>query len=125
VSYHERYLVAAALTLAVELPIVFLLVRQAGPDLPFRRVVGAALAANVLTHPALWYVPYFLIPRALSPRHWGTYVLVGEGAVVAVETLVYWRMMARGRPWLALALAALANAASYGVGLFVLPLLTG
>mgnify|MGYP000268296162 CR=1 FL=1 len=124
-SYHERYLVAAALTLAVELPIVFLLVRQAGPDLPFRRVVGAALAANVLTHPALWYVPYFLIPRALSPRHWGTYVLVGEGAVVAVETLVYWRMMARGRPWLALALAALANAASYGVGLFVLPLLTG
>jgi hypothetical protein len=125
VTYHARYLVAAAVTLAVELPIVLWLARRARPELPLRRVAAAALAANLLTHPALWYLPYLLVPSALSPQHWGTYVVVGEAGVLVVETLVYWLVLARGRPWLALALSALANAASYGVGLLVTPLLGG
>ncbi|MDI7269345.1 MAG: hypothetical protein QME96_15255 [Myxococcota bacterium] len=122
-TYHERYLVAAAVTLAVELPLVLLLARRARLGASLRRIAAAALAANLLTHPALWYVPYLLVPAAWSPQHWGTYVVGGEAAVLAVEALVYWLLLARRRPWLALALGTLANAASYGVGLLVMPLL--
>jgi hypothetical protein len=45
--------------------------------------------------------------------------VVGEGLVLLVETAVYWLVLVRHRPWLALAMSALANAASYGVGLIV------
>jgi len=53
------------------------------------------------------------------PANYGLYLVVGEGAALLVEAAVYWLLLARHRPWLAVAMSALANAASYAVGLLV------
>lgn len=118
-TFHEQYAIAAAVTLAVELPLVLYLARRARLLRTDARILAAAGAANLLTHPALWYVPWSFFPAALEPASYPLYVVVGETAVLLVETLVYWRVLAPGRPWLALAMSALANASSYGVGMVV------
>jgi len=122
-TFHEQYAIAAATTLAVELPIVLLVVRRAQLMVSDVRVLGAALLANLLTHPMLWYVPYFAFRRALAPGNYGLYLVVGEGLTLLIETVVYWALLVRHRPWLALAMSALANAASYGAGLLLWPVL--
>jgi hypothetical protein len=116
VTFHEQYAVAAAATLAVEIPVVLLIARHLRLLVPPARVIGAAVLANALTHPALWYVPHCWVPAAFRPENYGLYLVIGEGAVLVVETLVYWLVLARHRPWLAIAASALANAASYAAG---------
>jgi hypothetical protein len=118
-TFHEQYAIAAAVTLAVELPVVLLVARRVRLLVSDARVLGVAALANLLTHPALWYVPWFLVPQALAPANYGLYLVVGEALVLLVETLVYWALLVPSRPWLALAMSALANAASYGAGLLV------
>ena len=118
-TFHEQYAIAAAVTLAVELPVVLLVARRARLMIGDAKVLGAAALANLLTHPALWYVPYSFFPAVLLPANYGLYLVVGEGLVLLVETAVYWLILVRHRPWLALAMSALANAASYGAGLLV------
>jgi hypothetical protein len=118
-TFHEQYAIAAAVTFAVELPVVLLIARRARLLFGDAKVLGAAALANLLTHPALWYVPYLFFPEALRPANYGLYLVVGEGLVLLVETAVYWLVLVRHRPRLALAMSALANAASYGVGLIV------
>jgi hypothetical protein len=115
-TFHEQYAIAAAVTFAVELPVVLLIARRARLLFGDAKVLGAAA---LLTHPALWYVPYLFFPEALRPANYGLYLVVGEGLVLLVETAVYWLVLVRHRPRLALAMSALANAASYGVGLIV------
>ena len=118
-SYHEAYAVAAATTLAVEAAVVFIVARRERLLHSAWRIAGAVVVANALTHPALWYVPYFAFPGVLTPGNHALYVGVGEAAAFVVEAAAYWALLARGRPWLAVALSALANAASYGAGLIV------
>ncbi|MBI5499873.1 MAG: hypothetical protein HY907_06495 [Deltaproteobacteria bacterium] len=118
-TFHEQYAIAAAVTLAVELPLVLYLARRARLLHSDARVLVAALVANAATHPALWYVPWSFFPQALAKPNYALYLVVGETTVLLVETVVYWRLLVPQRPWLALATAALANAASYGAGLAV------
>jgi hypothetical protein len=122
-TFHEQYAIAAATTLAVELPVVLLVVRRARLMVPDLHVLGAALLANLLTHPVLWYLPYFAFRDALAPGNYGLYLVVGEGLTLLLEFVVYWALLVRHRPWLAMAMSALANAASYGAGLLLWQLL--
>jgi len=117
VTYHEQYALAAALTLAVELPVALLIARRVRLLASDLRVLGAALLGIALTHPALWYVPWFLFHPALDPANYPLYLLVGETATLLVKTLVFWGLLVPHRPWLALALGTLGTAASYAVGL--------
>ncbi len=97
---------AMALSLGVEVPIALAL----GPRA--LRTGLAGLAATLITHPVLWLAWFPLRER----MPWLVTALALEGAVVAVETLVYRSALAL--PWRrALLISAVANAASFGVGL--------
>jgi hypothetical protein len=105
------YLLALGLTLAVEVPLALLVLRRQG----WKRVLPAALLANLISHPLL----HFALPRVLSPADRVTFLLVGELGVFALEVIVY-LLVVRPRPWLlAVGAAALANAASYALGLLL------
>jgi len=125
VTYHEQYAIGAALTLAVELPVALLVARRVRLLASDLRILGAALLGIALTHPALWYVPWFAFPAALAPANYGLYLAVGEATTVVVKTLVFWALLAPHRPWLALAFGTLGTAASYAVGLLAQAVLSG
>lgn len=116
-TYHEQYAIGAALTLAVELPVALLAARRVRLLTSDLRILGATLLGIALTHPALWYVPWFVFPPALDPANYPLYLAVGETATALVKTLVFWGLLVPHRPWLALALGTLGTAASYVVGL--------
>jgi hypothetical protein len=100
---------AFALTLAVELPIAAWALRCAEPDLARRLLL--VVFANLVTHPAVWYVfsQLFLIGTV-------EYVLAAEGWAVAVEA-VFYAVTIRGLDAKrSLGVALLANGASFAVG---------
>ena len=106
------WLVAFVWTCAVELPVYALWLGRR-----FHRwwtICLLVLAANALTHPALW----FLVPR-FSPR-W-LWLVVAESGVVVVETawfsIALRRAATPARVTIGLAAALTANAASTAVGL--------
>lgn len=108
------YPVDLALTLGVELPLVIGVAHAV--ECGTRRTTVVALAANLLTHPLLWFV---VAPWA--DDHLGLAgVLLAEAGVVVVEGAVYAAAL-RPRPgaWLAGWLALLANAASLATGIIV------
>jgi hypothetical protein len=107
-------LVALALTLAVEVPLVATVTRLAAWTTSGRAVAGA-VGANLVTHPVLYAVSTgFASPWQL---------VAAETVVVGVETvLLLWWWRVRGREdatTLALTVVA-ANAASTALGLLVL-----
>jgi hypothetical protein len=103
------WLVAFLLTLAVEVPVATWLLRRTEPNL----LRGAALVvfANLASHPLVWYVwtQVFLIGTV-------EYVLAAETWAVAVEAIFY-AVVVRGLgPRRALAVALVANVASFAFG---------
>jgi hypothetical protein len=103
---------AFLLTVAVELPVVAILLRRFEPDR--LRLVLLILLANLASHPAVWFIwtQLFLVG---TPE----YVVVAEGWAVAIEAVFYWAVF-RGLPgWRALVVALVANAASLVVGQLV------
>jgi len=105
------YLIGLALTLAVELPVALLVLRRQG----LKKALLAGLIANLVSHPLL----HFALPHLISPAARGQFILVGELGVFVLEALIYLAVV-RPRPWaLALAAAALSNAASYALGLLI------
>ena len=108
----SEWFAAFLLTLAVEVPVAVFLLRRAEPDLP-RRVL-LVVFANLLTHPAVWfiYTQLFLV---------GTleYTLAAEAWAIAIEALFY-AVTIRGLvPRRAIAVALAANLASFAVGRLV------
>lgn len=102
------YLADLGLTLAVEVPIVAFAGRAIGVRI--QRAAVVAVAANLLTHPLLWFAAPWLHDR------WGLAgVVLAEATVVVAEAAVYRRWLERSAlaGWLAL----LANATSFGAGL--------
>ena len=70
---------AFALTLAIELPLYFLLLRREG--FGARTALGAGLAANAVSHPLLWFsFPMF--------EPYVAYAAAGEAMVIGVEVAV-------------------------------------
>ena len=104
------YLRALGLTLAVELPIVLLILRGA----PRGRVLAAFFAGNLATHLTI----HFLLPRAhLGPA---AFYAVAEALAMVAEAALYSAAIRPRSPWLAVAAAAGANGASYVLGLLLL-----
>jgi hypothetical protein len=103
---------AFVLTVAIEVPIVVVLVRGVEPDVG--RVAVLALFANLATHPVVWFV----ITQILLVGTLG-YTVVAEGWAVLAEALFY-RVAIRGLgARQAFLVALVANAASFLAGLAV------
>lgn len=100
---------AFVLTLAVEVPIVAWLLRRVEPVL-WRRV-ALAVFANLVTHPAVWYVfSQLVVPGTVE------YTLVAEGWAIAAEAAFY-AVVVRGLGLSrAVVVAVVANGASFAVG---------
>jgi hypothetical protein len=99
------FLFAIACELAVALP----LLRIAEPSRVRR--FGAVVFANLASHPIVWFV----LPTLLAPR--GVYIVVAESWAIVSEVLVYVLVFPALPFARALAVSALANAASFTAGL--------
>ena len=109
----ELWAWAFAWTCAIEVPVVLLLL---GPRAGWMHAGLAALAAQVLTHPALWY----LVPRFEPYEAW---LICAELGVTAVEAGLFLGLLrARGVPrsigW-AVGTSVLANTVSTVIGLWL------
>ncbi len=108
----SEWLPAFVLTLAVEIPIVLLLLRGVEPDLPRMAVLVAF--ANLATHPSVWFVFTQLFLAGTVE-----YVIAAEGWAVAIEGLFY-ALVVRGiTVRQAIVVTVVANAASFAVGRLV------
>jgi hypothetical protein len=110
---------ALALTLAIELAVVaaFAMLLRFWPRSAWPRAFMVAAAASLLSHPWAWWMN----TSALVMLPFFERAVVIELAVVAAETMLY--ALVGGLPlWRALAVAAVANAASFGLGLVIAPL---
>jgi hypothetical protein len=103
---------AFVLTVAVEVPIAGYLLRRAEPDR--LRLVLLVVFANLATHPIVWYV----ITQLFLVGTW-EYVLVAESWAIAVEALFYAVAFRGLDPRRAIAVALVANAASFTAGRIV------
>ena len=103
------WLVAFALTLAIEVPVAAYLLRRAEPDRI--RLVVLIVFANLATHPIVWYV----LTQPFLVGTW-EYVFVAEGWAVAAEAVFYAFTFHGLRPRRAIGVAVVANAASFLVG---------
>jgi hypothetical protein len=108
------YLAALAVTLLVEVPIYLALGQRA---LYLREGGGFRLygSVNLVSHPLLWFG---LAPVAVAMVGATAGVLTAEALVVLGEGFAV-AQVARVRQAPAVAIAALANAASFGVGLTI------
>ena len=125
--YAERWLQAFLITQLIEISVGLALLKLLSDRFnptesrrwP-RLELLSLFAASAITHPPLW----FALPgvcRALKMSYMG-YLALGESLVVLIEALWYLLTLAqvRGRPELALCLAALLNLASWGLGSLLL-----
>lgn len=103
------WLPAFALTLTIEVPIAVAGLR--GFDRDMARLLIVVLFANLATHLAVWYV----ITQLLMVGTW-QYVLAAEAWAIAAETLIYWAAFGGLRLSRAVAVAAVANLASFAAG---------
>lgn len=102
--------VAFALTLVIEVPIFTML----GPAATSRkRAALAGAAGTCLTHPLLWFVWFPLI------HHHTLATISGEILVVGAECVIFHLLTGRCSWTRAAAASALANAASFGLGLIL------
>jgi hypothetical protein len=102
---------AFCVTTAVEVPLVAWALRHDDPSAPRRAAL--AFSASLLTHPAV----AFVFPRLGLPG--GVAIVLAESWAVGLEA-VFYALVFRGLgPARALAISALANAASFGVGLLL------
>lgn len=110
-DYDLQWARAFAVTLGVEVPLYFWLLCKAG----FRAhlALGAALAANAISHPLLW----FALPR-FEP-YWA-FAVAGEAMVLIVESVVIMAWSAVFRPRLrwrnVIGVVVFVNAVSMVVG---------
>jgi hypothetical protein len=116
-EYTQQWLVAYIWTLAIEVPLMVLILRRASQTMWVPTLL--ALVVNTVTHPTLWFVfPEF---RALLPSY-AAWVTVAEAFVWTGEALMLTLMMA---PEVGLKrsvkvgplAAVVANAASTAIGL--------
>jgi hypothetical protein len=105
----HAWLVAFAITVAIEMPIVVRLARASEPRV--LRRVGLALAANSLTHPVVWFgFPALGLSWPATTALSETWAWLGEAALYRLG-------LARARGRSALAISLVANLSSFAAGL--------
>jgi hypothetical protein len=103
---------AFLLTLAIEVPIAGYLLRRVEPDR--LRLALLLVFANLATHPIVWYV----VTQLFLIGTW-EYVLAAESWAVVVEAIFYAVAFRGLDPRRAIAVAVVANAASFTAGRIV------
>ena len=106
------YLVALGLSIAVEAAVAVVFFRKHS----HKRVLLAAILGTAISHPLLHFVwPHVISPHA-SPD---AFIISGEFGAFLIEAVVYYKMLRLKRWRLAFAGSALANLASFSVGLLL------
>jgi hypothetical protein len=107
----RKFLKALLMTLGIEVPLVYGLVRRFdGRSSPrLSQIVLVSCFATIATLPYLWFV----LPPVFPNRH--LLALFGESSVIAGETVVYWQLL-RTPFGLASAISCVANVVSYLMG---------
>lgn len=111
--YETRFLLAWLLTLVIEVPILFILVKFVFKIKTIKNLdlLTAGVIATTLTIPYLWFV----LPAFFNARY---YVYLGEGMVTIVEAIIY-SLLLRIDVIRALIISIVANMASYYLGLLI------
>ena len=109
--YVFSWLKAFVATFAIEAPIVCSY--PACSDAPLPRRLALVLFANLVTHPAVW----FIIPELGLPPLWA--IVASEVWAIAMEAWFYKSVFVRLTSLRALGISALANGASFGIGLLI------
>jgi hypothetical protein len=112
--YETRFLLALITTWAIEIPVLFALVRYVfrHRDLPVLRIFSAGLICTALTLPYLWFV----LPPFVDAAY---YLLIGEILVIVVEAVIIEQSLGTG--WKQAGVCSvLMNAASFFLGWFLL-----
>ena len=110
-GYELEWARAFALTLGIEVPLYFWLLCKLG----FRAhsALGAAIVANAISHPILWFV----LPR-FEP--YAAFAATGEAVVLVIETLVIMAWSVAFKPRLrwknVIGVVVFVNAASMAAG---------
>ena len=102
------WLVAFAMTLTFEVPLVVWLLASTVPSM--RQRLAIAVFANLLTHPLVW----FFFPQL--PVGYLLRLTLSEFWAFAGEAVFYWTLVAPIRFWHACLLSLAANLTSFGFG---------
>lgn len=116
-GYTLEFLKALALTIAIEVPLLFVgarfLLKLKPKALSNATLFGAGILASFATLPYLWFVLPDFIPN------YTLFLLIGEVSVALFETLIYWLILRVSLPK-ALLLSLFCNLASFGLGKILL-----
>lgn len=108
----HAWLAAFLLTVAVEIPMVALLLRGRPPG--GWRLLVLVVFANLATHPAVWFIfPQLFLVGTLP------FTLAAETWAVAAEAVFYGTAFRGISPLRAIGTALVANATSFFIGLVV------
>ena len=112
--YETLFLLALVTTWAIEIPLLIVLIRFVFRDktLPVMRIAGVGALCTALTLPYLWFV----LPPYVDAAY---YVAIGEMLVFLVEAAILNRLLGLS-PRVAIVCSLVMNAASYGLGLYLL-----
>jgi hypothetical protein len=115
--YVQQFLLALAETIAIEVAVLFVVVRRlyriGKNDLPSGQVAFTGFVCSFATLPYLWFV----LPHLLGQDYLALLV-AGEAAVFALEG-VFYRLILRVSWGRAMVISTICNAASLAVGLAV------
>ena len=109
---------AFVLTVVVEAPIVWFLARGVEPNA--FRLLALVVFANLVTHPAVWFIVTQLLVAGTA-----AFTIAAESLAIVVEAIFYAVVFRGMRPGRAIATSVAANAASYAAGLLSTALLPG
>jgi len=111
--YETEFLLALAITITAEVPVLVVLIRGVFRDtgIPVRRIIGIGALCTALTLPYLWFVWPPFVDAAYYP-------LIGELLVVLVEAGVLNQLLGLDTKRAA-ACSLIMNVVSFGIGLLV------
>ena len=86
-TYEQHFLWSLIATLAIEVPVAFVLIRHVYRKSKNADVIFAGIIASSLTLPYLWFVLPSFIPSRTA------YICIGESAIVLIEAFVYYKIL--------------------------------
>ena len=110
--YETRFLIALFLTLIIEVPILFAVVKYVFKEkIKKSKILFVGFLASFSTIPYLWFV----FPHYINGAY---YIYIGEIVVFFVEALIYQQLF-NLKPQKALLVSFATNLASFGFGLII------
>ena len=111
-TYEQSFIISLVITLLVEIPVVFLLVKYVYKKVDKKGIIFAGVVASALTLPYFW----FILPFYISDRT--AYIICGEFAIIVIEAFIYFKILKLNFKQ-ALFVSLVANLVSTLIGLMV------